>query len=57
MVVVALGMLTAWKAMLYGLTGKQIGSAEGRANLASMDSHISSFSLKQTNGIIMEFKK
>src|SRR5439155_1832550 len=29
----------------------------GRANLASMDSHISSFSLKQTNGIIMEFKK
>jgi prepilin-type N-terminal cleavage/methylation domain-containing protein len=29
----------------------------GRANLASMDSHISSFALKQTNGIIMEFKR
>jgi prepilin-type N-terminal cleavage/methylation domain-containing protein len=35
--------------------GRQYPS--GRANLASMDSHISSFSLKQTNGIIMEFKK
>ena len=29
----------------------------GRGNLASMDSHISSFSLKQTNGILREFKK
>jgi len=29
----------------------------GRANLASMDGHITSFTRWQTNGIIMEFKK
>jgi len=29
----------------------------GRANLASMDGHLSSFSRRQTNGIIMEFKQ
>jgi len=29
----------------------------GRANLASMDGHLSSFARQQTNGIIMEFKQ
>lgn len=38
--------------------GYKHGSAQpqGKANLASMDSHVSSFNNRQTNNIVMEFK-
>jgi prepilin-type processing-associated H-X9-DG protein len=37
--------------------GGQMHKATGKANIIFMDAHVEARSLRQTNGIIMEFKK
>jgi prepilin-type N-terminal cleavage/methylation domain-containing protein/prepilin-type processing-associated H-X9-DG protein len=37
--------------------GGRIHQADGKANIVFIDSHVEARSLKQTNGIVMEFKK
>ena len=37
--------------------GGRLHQGDGRANMLFMDAHVDGRSLKQTNGIVMEFKK
>jgi len=37
--------------------GGRLHQADGKANIVFMDAHVEGRSLKQTNGIVMEFKK